>query len=573
MYKANRRHLQPLLISNIQDLPEKHRERLEQSWAGVFYRETFCRLKEEPFAVLYEGLPSRPNIPVNVLVGLETLKAGFGWSDEELYDHYVFDLQVRYALGYRDLKDGEFDVRTLYNFRRRLSQYNQAQGVNLLERAFEDITDQQIQALQVKTGWQRMDSTQIASNIMDMSRLQLLVEAIQRLYRMLSEADQQRYAPEFAAYLSQSARQFAYHLKGKEATHRSIQQVGESIWVMLSKLQAGYGNEAAFQVLQRFFDDNFHVTEQSVTAKLNEEIEAGCLQSCDDLEATFRRKAEKEYKGYVANVSESCDPSNPCQLITLVQVAPNVAEDSDLMQAALPVLKQRTGLEKLNTDGGYGSPDLDQALHSLQVEHIPTAIKGRQPDPAKLGLAAYAIQVDAQGLPTQLTCPHGQVGPVRLGAKKSAFLADFDPRVCQNCPFHLAGQCRAKPGKRDPHYHLDFNLHETQVARRRQAKDQQKHSGHNLRAAVEATMRSIKHAFPGGKLPVRGLFRMTSMMIASALMCNVRSILRFLQAQRKLEKSSRAGQPSASSHVFDPILAALSTLLCRLSYHWVSFSC
>ena len=36
---------------------------------------------------------------MNVLVGLETLKAGYGWSDEELYDHFVFDLQVRYALG------------------------------------------------------------------------------------------------------------------------------------------------------------------------------------------------------------------------------------------------------------------------------------------------------------------------------------------------------------------------------------------------------------------------------------------------------------------------------------------
>ena len=53
MYKANKKHLQQLLISNVNDLPEKHRKRLEQSWAGVFYKEFFCRLKEEGFAVLY----------------------------------------------------------------------------------------------------------------------------------------------------------------------------------------------------------------------------------------------------------------------------------------------------------------------------------------------------------------------------------------------------------------------------------------------------------------------------------------------------------------------------------------
>ena len=113
MYKANKRHLQPLLISTVNDLPEILRRRLEQSWAGVFYRETFCRMREELFQPLYADIPSRPNVPVNVLVGLELLKEQFGWSDEEFSDHFSFDLQVRYALGYHSLKVGEFEVRTL----------------------------------------------------------------------------------------------------------------------------------------------------------------------------------------------------------------------------------------------------------------------------------------------------------------------------------------------------------------------------------------------------------------------------------------------------------------------------
>src|SRR5215213_8127952 len=141
MFRKNQRHLQPLLISEVNQLPAKHRQRLEQAWAGEFYRECFCRLQEAPFAVLYSDQPSRPNIPVNVLVGLETLKAGFGWSDEELYEHFLFDVQVRYALGFQALGDGDFELRSLYNFRQRLSDYNQAHGVNLLATAFADITD------------------------------------------------------------------------------------------------------------------------------------------------------------------------------------------------------------------------------------------------------------------------------------------------------------------------------------------------------------------------------------------------------------------------------------------------
>jgi hypothetical protein len=188
MFKKNNKHQQPALISAASELPEKQRKRLENSWAGTFYQEFFSRIKEETFSVLYSDLPSRPNVPVNVLVGLGALKAGFGWSDEELYENYCYNLQVRYALGYDRLGDGDFEIRTLYYFRERLSQYNAEQGVNLLEKAFEQITDAQIVKLKVQTGMQRMDSTQIASNIVSASRLQLLVEGLQRVERILSEA-------------------------------------------------------------------------------------------------------------------------------------------------------------------------------------------------------------------------------------------------------------------------------------------------------------------------------------------------------------------------------------------------
>ena len=85
----------------------------------------FCRIDEPLFAKLYADEPSRPNTPVNLLVGLEILKSGFGWSDEALYDAFLFDLQVRYALGLRDFTSGHFELRTLYNFRHRLSAHMQ----------------------------------------------------------------------------------------------------------------------------------------------------------------------------------------------------------------------------------------------------------------------------------------------------------------------------------------------------------------------------------------------------------------------------------------------------------------
>lgn len=62
------------------------------------------------------------------------------------------------------------------------------------------------------------------------------------------------------------------------------------------------------------------------------EIDAGSLQSPHDVEATFRIKGGKSYRGgYVAGLSETCDPENDLQMITDVQVAPNASDDAKLL--------------------------------------------------------------------------------------------------------------------------------------------------------------------------------------------------------------------------------------------------
>jgi hypothetical protein len=128
MFRENDRHLQFGLLDTVEQLPKKVRQRLEDSWAGTFYREFFCRIDESPFAVLYADTPSRPNTPINVLVGGETFKSGFGWSDEELYDALQVNLRARCALGFRDMGEVPFDLRTVYHFRQRISRHMQGTG-------------------------------------------------------------------------------------------------------------------------------------------------------------------------------------------------------------------------------------------------------------------------------------------------------------------------------------------------------------------------------------------------------------------------------------------------------------
>ena len=534
MYKPNKRHLQPLLISNVNDLPEKKRKRLENSWAEDFYGNFFSRIDEDAFAVLYVAHPSRPNVPINWLVGLETLKAGFGWSDEELYDHFCFDLQVRYALGIHDLNESDFDLRTLYNFRQRLSQHMQVQGVNLLDQAFEQVTDEQIVAFKLKTGKQRMDSTFVASNIRKMGRLQLLVEVLQRVNRMLNESDQEKYAEVFGPYLNGHAGQYVYRVKGKD-TCEHIRQIGIFMQRLLVDLKAAYGEEAVYQVLERVFGEHYCLEGQEVLVKTGNQLSASSLQSPDDLEAAYREKAGRSHRGYVANITESCDPENSLQLITKVQVEPNNTDDARMLVEALPNLKERTDLDTIFTDGGHGSPQADEALTEYQVTQVQTAIRGRTPHPDKLHLSDFEIKQTETGKPVQINCPHKQQVAVKTGSKRKGFVAHFDEAVCQACPFSQAGQCPARPGKRDVRFRLYFSQQQAQVSQRRRRSAAKKKEGRNLRAAVEATVREVKHPFPAGKLPVRGKFRMTCLLIGSAAMTNVRRIQRYRAAKQEQE--------------------------------------
>jgi len=547
MFKKNHGHFQLPLTSNVDELPPKLRKHLDTSWSGAFYREFFCRLDETPFAVLYADCPSRPNIPVNVLVGLEYLKAGNGWTDEEMLEEYGYNSQVRYALGLRQLGEGDFDERTLYYFRERLSRYMQETGINLLEKAFEKVTDQQIAAYQLKTGKQRMDSTQIASNIRVMGRLQLLVEVLQRVYRMLKEENQVQYAEEFAPFIQGHAGQYVYHVRGQD-TSEHLQKIGELMQRLLVELESNYAQEPVYQMLMRVFGEHFKVEEKALKIKEGKELSASSLQSPDDLEATYRQKNNKSFRGYVANLTETCDPENPLQLVTKVQVASNHTDDAKLLVEALPNLKERTELNTLYTDGGYGSSDADHLLQENSVEQIQTAIRGRIPNNEKLNLSDFEIKQTEKGIPTRITCPQGQSTTVNTSSQKKAYVAHFEDEACLACPF--LDKCPVQRGKRDLRFHLRFNQNQINTSVRRQRNSIHQQEGRNLRAAVEATVRQMKHPFPAGKLPVRGKFRISCMVIGSAMMTNVRRIQRHLETKIKKENEQYCSKEQASVSLF-----------------------
>jgi hypothetical protein len=403
----------------------------------------------------------------------------------------------------------------------------QQTGRNLVDEVFVKITDQQLAAYHLQSAKLRMDSTQVASNIREMSRLQLLVEVLQRVHRLLTPADQATYAADFAPYLHGSAGQYAYHVKpGGSIAH--LDGIGLLMHKLVGELAVAYGDTATYQLLVRVFSEHFVLEASALRTKTSQEISADSLQAPDDTEATCRTKRGETYHGYVVNLTETCQPENPFQLILDTQVAANTTDDGALLAAALPELVQRTTVNELHTDGGYNGEQSDAACAQAQVVHVQTALRGNQPTGKHLSLAEYTFVPPDHGTPLQVTCPAGQTVPVTRA--RIRWRAAFNVELCAACP-RFGTTCLVDPGKHKNRASFRFDDRDLAVARRRRRSLQMLASGHNLRPAIEATMRSLKLPFRNDKLPVRGRFRVAAMIIASAAIVNIQRIHRYAVAR------------------------------------------
>jgi hypothetical protein len=369
---------------------------------------------------------------------------------------------------------------------------------------------------------------------------------------MLTARDQAYYSEVFEPYCQGTAGQYCYRLKAEEVAEH-LAAVGQVMEHLLRELEVRYTDQPTYRMLRRVFDEHYVLVAgkakgsdwAQVRAKVGDELSGNSLQSPDDWEATFRNKGGQGYRGYVANLTETCDPENKVQLLTKVQVDSNFTDDEKLIVEAVPELKARTALAVLWTDGGYNGPAAEAAFRKDKVEHIPTNVRGCHPSPDRLGRDSFSWKIDEEGEPVTVGCPGGQWVEVRAGRKAGNHLADFDATLCQACS--LAEECPTEPRKLRPARVLYVTTSQVRVARMRQRAAWARKPGNNRRAAIESTVRSVTHPFGGqaGKLPVRGKSRVTQMIICSALMVNLRRIWRHerelaeKKAQRLLSFLSR----------------------------------
>ncbi len=513
MFKPNS---QPELFSFATELSKKQRDLLEKSKERWFYNLIFSNIDEDNFKSLYSTKASRPNVAVNILVSAMILKEFKGISYDELMESMMFDMRFKTALGLVSIDEEPFSRATLFNFQNRILEYEQHTGINLIEQVFDNLSAQQIKQLKLKADIQRTDSTLVSSNIRKYSRIQLLIEVLIRLERVLDKTDKCQIAEQLQAYLKTGSEKYIYALKSNELP-RELEKLGKVYHAAYTQIHEkdSYHAKKEFINFERAYKEHFIVVNHQVSSKPSEELNSGMLQSPDDQDATYRKKKEQQSKGYTINGTETANPDNPIQLLTDIAVNPNNVDDSVILNERIDVIKEKTPeLKELHTDGGYGSEDNDKKLEKSEIIQITTAVRGRESEIEKK-IEQISQSPDAY----TVECPQ-QI--IESTPTKKRHKVRFGLNICKQCP--LKEKCRIFKNKGRYYFtHADYLLSKRNGNINKIPKEHRK-----IRPNVEATMKEFKTRTPGGKLKVRGLFKTSLFAFSVGIAINFGRICRYI---------------------------------------------
>ena len=286
--------------------------------------------------------------------------------------------------------------------------------------------------------------------------------------------------------------------------------------IAIRGLKIKYSDIEIFKIFERVYTEHFKVVETQIQVKETTELHSGCLQSPDDIEATYRKKKGKEYRGQVVNVCETANPENPINLINDVAVEKNNIDDSNILNNRIDVIKEKNpDLNELHTDGAYGSEANDDKMDEHEINHIPTGVRGRSSE------VEMKIEKSEEGK-YQVSCAGEQAVESEKTTKRNR--ACFDAEKCAVCPF--ADKCPTVKQKKGRVYYFSDEDYKKN-SRNRKIKELPAER-RKIRNNVEATMKEFTKGFNHkGKLNIRGYFKTVIFAIATAIGINFGRIHRY----------------------------------------------
>jgi len=475
---------------------------IQNSWCKDFADIVFPAINEERFSVLYSrNSASRPNTPVNIIIGALMLKEIIGLSDDELLESICCDVRYQYALHTTHMEEQPFSDRTFSRFRERLYNYEVETGTDLLEEEMRHLAEVYADCMKLHTNLKRMDSLMIASRCKRMSRLEIIytanANAIKLIHRL---GHDELITEELQHYMDDDDyNQVIYYCKGEDVTPRLTKVIQEAEQIKKIMEDDCWHEFSEYQLLIRVLTEQSDVDENgNVIPKDKADITSDSLQNPSDPDATYRSKAGKSNKGYVGNIVEAIGEDGD-SLITEVAYEQNIHSDSDFCKEYLENRPDDAEKETMICDGAYSGKENQELAESKNVELVPTALSGKEIDPV---FAEFVLSEDGTEV---LKCPQGHA-PVKTThyPKTGMNRALFPIHCCENCPHK--DQCKAKQQRKNYAVHVSANMVDRAKYQQKLSTEEHKKLTRQ-RNAVEGIMSVLRRKYHVDAIPVFGRIR------------------------------------------------------------------
>lgn len=480
-------------------LTEREKKYLEKSWAVGFYKLIFSSINEERFKDLYSSNPaSRPNTPVNVIFGALILKELFALTDDELIERMMFDMLFQHALGTGSFEEQPVSDRTFSRFRERLYNYEIETGRDLVQEEMEALADSFASFSGVNRSIRRMDSLMVASNCKKMSRLEIMYTCVANMVKRLKKQDE-LISDQYKHYLEEDdVNKIIYHRRSDGLEERLQEVIHDGVNLSKQVPDSLY-DSSEFRLLQRVLREQTESTPNGPKPKDKAQIKTDSLQNPSDPDATYRKKAGKDHKGYTANIVE-LSPNEGPNYITHYDLKPNTYSDQSFAEDIIENLGEQEDELILIADGAFGSEDIKSAAKDNNIQLLTTALIGKSPEPI---LSEFQID-EEQG--KVLSCPGGKE-PIKTTyyPKTGMYRAVFQKTDCANCPYRT--NCSMKEQKKSNVVSITSKT----IARAKQVI----HMGSQAykefakkRNGIEGIPSLLRRRYDIDHVPVRGLVRL-----------------------------------------------------------------
>ena len=438
-YKRNETQ-QMTMFDSMFGLTAREQKALEHSWAKTFSEEIFPAIDEDRFSVLYSENASRPNTPVNVIIGALILKELFDLSDDEVVENLMLDFRYQYALHTTSFEEQPLSDKSLTRFRQRCYDYEQVQGKDLLHGCVTDLAAKIAKLMKIDGRIRRMDSLMVEANIRKLSRMELLYRCVSKLVIYLkNNGFEDRIFPMDHYTEPDDFNRFIYHSRSTETDERIAILLNDSD-TLLSRCD-DLEDVTEYQLLLRCVSEQTIVENGSRRLKTKKDglLGSSILQSPVDPDATYREKAGKAHRGYSANFEEAVGKNG--SVVMDYQFESNNASDSALLKDRLEKLDPMQEPVVLVTDGAYCGTGNTELAASKNIELVTTTLTGRKTD---VVMGAFAFNEDGSKV---LACPAGHQPKSCTYIKQSGMCQiSFDREICAGCPYQQ--HCHPKVFKR-----------------------------------------------------------------------------------------------------------------------------